>query len=189
VPEGGPAFGVSARADVMNYRRFPPSLLAAAIGLCALTAGEQSRPSGSADPEKAAQKMREEKQARLLADLGDRLKKMLDMQNAVHDGTKALHKVIQDTPDKKPRPEDEEAARKLAATETDIINAATKAIDKLEAEEPEVAAFAEVFRSVRKDMELLRDRLKKGDVGTDTQAAERDIIETFKDMISALKDR
>jgi hypothetical protein len=173
----------------MNSRGFLASLLAGAIGLCTLTAGEQPRPSGSADPEKAARKMHEEKQDRLLADLKERLQKMLDMQNAVHDGAKALHKVIQDTPDKKLRPGDEEAARKLAASETDIINAATKAIDKLEAEEPGVAAFAEVFRSVRKDMERLRDRLKNGDVGPDTQAAERDIIEALKDMISALKDR
>jgi hypothetical protein len=173
----------------MNSRVVLASLLTGAIGLCGVTAGEPPRPPGAADPEKAARKMREEKQDRLLADLGDRLHKMLDMQNAVHDGTKALHKVIQDTPDKKPRPEDEEAARKLAATETDIINAATKAIDKLEAEEPGAGVFSEVFRSVRKDMERLRDRLMKGDVGTETQAAERDIIETLWDMTRALKSR
>jgi hypothetical protein len=173
----------------MNSRVFLASLLAGTIGLCARAADEQPRPSGSADPEKAARKMREETPNRPLADLRDRVQKMFEMQKTGHEGTKALHKAIQDTPDKKPHPEDEEAARKLAASETDIINAATKAIDKLGAEDPSIVAFSEVFQNVRKDMERLRDRLKKGDIGTDTQAAERDIIEALEDMISALKDR
>jgi hypothetical protein len=171
----------------MKSRMFLASLLAGAIGMCGLTAGEQPRPSQSNDLKEPNQ-LRDEKTERPLADLMDRCQKTLDMQVTVYDGTKGLHKVIQHTPDKKPRPEDQQASLKLAANERDIVLEATKAIDMLEAERAAVAV-AEVLREVRKDMERLQLRLKGSDVGIDTQALEQDVIETLKDVISSLKKR
>ena len=55
----------------MKSRVFLASLLAGAIGMCGLTAGEQPRPSKSDDLEKANQ-LREEKTQRVLAGLADR---------------------------------------------------------------------------------------------------------------------
>jgi hypothetical protein len=171
----------------MKSHVFLTSLLAGAIGLCSLTAGERPRPF-QADDLKEANQLREEKTDQLLAGVKGRLQKMLDVQIAVYDDTKGLHKVIQDTPNKKPRPEDQQASRKLAANEKDLVSEATKAIDVLEAEGVAVA-FTEVFREVRKDMERLQLRLKISDVGMDTQTLEQEIIETLKDMISSFKKR
>ena len=171
----------------MKSRVFLTSLLAGAIGMCGLTAGEQSRRSQPDEP-KRANRLREEKTDRLLAGLADRSQKMLEMQIAVHDGTEGLHKVIQDARDAPRRPKDQQASLKLAANENDIVLEATKVIDMLEAEGG-LAATTEVFRELRKDMERVQLRLKITDVGMDTQAIEQDIIDTLKEMISALKKR
>src|SRR5438552_2153753 len=111
----------------MKSRVFLGSLLAGAIVLCSPTAGEQPRPS-EFDDLKPVNQLREKKPERPLADLADRLRKMIKLQSAISDGTRALHEVIQSLPDKKPRPEEQQTARQLAATEHDIIRAATKAI-------------------------------------------------------------
>ena len=56
----------------------------------------------------------------------------------------------------------------------------------LEAEGSAVA-FPEVFQQVRSDMIVVQKRLGNTDVFKVTQAIERDIIETLKEMIEALK--
>jgi len=154
------------------------SLLAGAIGTSGLTAGERARRSQSDDF----------KTEPPLSSLEDRCRKMLTLQIAVHAGTKELHKVIQGTPDQKPRPEDRQSALKLAADEKAIVSAATQVIDLLEAEKA-AFVFSESLREVRKDMERLRDRLESSDVGTDTQTIEQDLIGTLKEMIGALRKR
>src|SRR5262249_13387552 len=53
--------------------------------------------------------------------------------------------------------------------------------------EGSAVAFAEVFEQVSKDMEVVRNRLNKTDVGEITQKVENDIIDTLRDMIEALK--
>src|SRR5262245_19863231 len=116
-----------------------------------------------------------------------RCQKLLDQQTAVYDGTKALHQVIRDTPDGKPRPEDRQAALRLASREKDLVVDAAKAVDLLEAEKAALA-FPEVIRQLRKDMERVEGRLKVGDVGADTQAVEQEIIDTLREMIKALKE-
>ena len=56
----------------------------------------------------------------------------------------------------------------------------------LEAEGSAVA-FPEVFQQVREDMKHVQRRLEVTDVGAVTQAIEKDIIDTLKEMIEALK--
>jgi len=63
---------------------------------------------------------------------------------------------------------------------------ASKAIEMLEAEGSAVA-FPEVFQQIREDMKHVQRRLDITDVGQVTQAIEKDIIDTLKEMIDALK--
>ena len=154
---------------------FLAALLVAGNGRCVLAAGEPGQP-------------HEVKNAQPLTTLAVRLRKMLGIQVAIRDGTKELQQVIERIPGKKPRPEHERTALMLAAWEKVIVGEATRAIDLLKGEEAGTA-FAEVFREVRKDMERLRQRLGRADVGADTQALEQNLIDSLEEMITALKSR
>src|SRR5207248_3855143 len=77
-------------------------------------------------------------------------------------------------------------SQELATTEDEIIKMANVAIRLIE-EEGSAIAFAEVFKQVRNDMDKVSRRLKAVDVGAATQTIEKDIIETLKEMIAALK--
>lgn len=145
------------------------------------------------DLEKAKKKLedllrqiREEELERLLAALEARCRRMLDMQVAVLHGTEQVHKAIEAQPDKKPARENQQASLKLSDDEKDIVLEASKAIEMLESEGSAVA-FPEVFQQIREDMKHVQRRLGVVDAGTVTQAIERDIIDTLKEMIEALK--
>jgi hypothetical protein len=163
----------------MKARVFLASLLAGAISMGARTSGEPLRPA-RADKAKKAKALEEK-----LESLQGLCQKMLALQKAVLDGTAALHKSIQASADKKPQPKDKKVALKLADKEKDIIGKATKAIDQISADGSAVA-FAEVIEELRKDMKRVRRRLQSSDVNQDTQALEKEIIESLEDMIRAL---
>ncbi len=146
------------------------------------------------DLEKAKKKLedllnqiREEELERLLADLERRCVKMLAMQQAVLTGTEGVFKAIELKKEKKLeiRAEQQESV-KLSNDEKEIVVEATKAIEMLEAEGSAVA-FPEVFKQVREDMKHVQRRLGVIDAGVVTQAIEKDIIDTLKEMIEALK--
>ena len=118
----------------------------------------------------------------------DRCQKMLDMQIAVCNETKGLHKVIERRAGKQPRRKDRQAARSLSAKEAALVAHATKAIDMLEADGVAVA-FPEVFRQLRDDMKEVQRRLEMCDVDSATQTIEKDIIDTLQEMITAGKNR
>jgi hypothetical protein len=122
---------------------------------------------------------------RTLAGFRDRVQAMLDLQTAVHDGTVVLNELSQRAADKKLRPEGRQVVRKLSADEKQLVVEATRAIGLLESEGT-AAAFLEVFRELRNDMRRVQRRLELGDVGGDTQALEKDIIDTLKEMVGAL---
>jgi hypothetical protein len=168
----------------MRYLFFV-ALLAGPIGLCSLTAGECVRPS-HADDDKKSHQNREEKTEQFPASLAERCQKMLEMQIAVHDDTKALHKVVQGNADKKPRPKDKEISAKLAEKQKAIVVDATKTIAMLQGEGT-ATAFPEVFIELRSDMKRVQSRLDMCEVGMPTQAIEGDIIDTLKEIIRALK--
>ena len=171
----------------MKTQVFLISVLAGAISALALTAGEQPRQS-QADDLKKVKKVSEEELNRILDKLRDDCQKMLARQIAAYDATKGLHKIIEGADEKKPRPEDQQAALKLAADEMDAIKEAAKAIDMLETM-TDVVAFTEEFRELRKDMKRVQRLLKNSDVGRETQAIEKDIIQTLREMISQLRPR
>ncbi len=136
--------------------------------------------------ERLLRQMREEELERLLAQLQARCEKMLAMQMQVLAGTEGTHKAILANPDQKPKHENKQESLRLSDQEKDIVLEANKAIEMLEAEGSAVA-FPEVFQQVREDMKHVQRRLEVTDVGQVTQTIERDIIETLKEMIEALK--
>lgn len=145
------------------------------------------------DLEKAKKKLedllrqlREEELERLLAALQARCEKMLDLQMKVLAGTEGVFKVVDTSADKKPTRQNQQDSLKLSDTEKEIVVEATKAIEMLEAEGSAVA-FPEVFQQVRQDMMHIQRRLEITDVGLVTQAIEKDVIDTLKEMIEALK--
>jgi hypothetical protein len=130
--------------------------------------------------------LREEELERLLANLQARCEKMLAMQMQVQAGTEIVSRSIESHKDKKASRNDQQQSLRLSDDEKEIVVEATKAIDLLEAEGSAVA-FPEVFKQVREDMKHVQRRLGVVDVGTVTQAIEKDIIDTLKEMIEALK--
>jgi hypothetical protein len=130
--------------------------------------------------------LREEELERLLANLQARCEKMLAMQMQVLGGTEGVSRAIGSHKDKKASRGDQQQSLRLSDDEKEIVVEATKAIEILEAEGSAVA-FPEVFKQVREDMKHVQRRLGIVDVGTVTQAIERDIIDTLKEMIEALK--
>src|SRR5207302_4876270 len=115
-----------------------------------------------------------------------RCEKMLAMQTLVLSGTEGIFKVVEAVADKQPTRQNKLDSLKLSDNEKDIVIEANKAIEMLEAEGSAVA-FPEVFQQVRQDMMHVQRRLEITDVGVVTQAIEKDIIETLKEMIEALK--
>lgn len=130
--------------------------------------------------------IREEELERLLAALQARCEKMLALQVQVQNGTEGIYKVVEGLADKKPNRQNQQDSLKLSDNEKDIVLEATKAIELLEAEGSAVA-FPEVFQQVRQDMMHVQRRLEVTDIGLVTQAIEKDIIDTLKEMIDALK--
>jgi hypothetical protein len=125
------------------------------------------------------------KSEKLLVDVYAQSKKMLDLQVEVFNATRALSKTIDKLPSKKARPEDQQTARRLAEKQKKLVADVTKVIDLLEKEGGAVA-FPEVFHQVRKDMQVVQGRLETTEVGANTQAIQRDIIDTFEEMVRAL---
>jgi len=111
---------------------------------------------------------------------------MLAMQIEVHSGTEQVSKAIEQLADKKPARENQIESARLSDKEKDIVGEASNAIELLQAEGSAVA-FPEVFQQVREDMKHVQRRLDITDVGQVTQAIEKDIIDTLKEMIDALK--
>ena len=136
--------------------------------------------------EKLLRQTREEELERLLAQLEARCRKMLEMQEQVLAGTEQTYKAVLTYSDKKPGRPEQLKALGLSDNEKDIIIEANKAIQMLE-EEGSAVAFPEVFQQVREDMKHVQRRLEIADTAEVTQAVEKDIIASLREMIDALK--
>lgn len=136
--------------------------------------------------EKLLQQLREEEIERVLAALENRCVKMLEMQKQVLIGTEDTDKSVLKNADKKPNRDNKLAALALADKQKEIVQECNKCITILESEGSAVA-FPEVFQQIRQDMIHVQKRLELTDVAGVTQGIERDIIDTLKEMIDALK--
>jgi len=136
--------------------------------------------------DKLLQQGHERERQTLLASLRARCELLLQLQTEVYNGTVAVDKSIAANAERKPARADHQKSLDLSAREETIVAEADKAITMIKAEGSAVA-FLEVFQQMRTDMTSVQRRLGKTDVGNLTQAIEKDIIDTLKEMIEALK--
>lgn len=136
--------------------------------------------------EKRLKQLREQELERLLANLEQRVGKMLAMQIEVKGATVTIDGQVQKNPDMKPRPVDFQNSQKQEDREAEIIGEADKAIELLR-NEGSAVAFPAVFEEVRQDMARVKERLHNANVGIDTQELEQDIITVLTQMKDALK--
>src|SRR5262249_38401199 len=99
-----------------------------------------------------------EKLERFLADVEARFRLVLARQIEVRDGTVALDKLIQASPDKKPGKAHREQAKKLADVQGKGLEGAEAARKLLEAD-GRAAALPEVVKQVAQDMKVIQGRL------------------------------
>lgn len=159
----------------MSIHAFVVFLLTGAIGWSALTTEPEPPTKSEKDSE------------RLLEKLVARCKKMHQKQIALHKSIKALHQVIEGTPDKKPRAQDRQAALKLADAAKEFVDEADSALKLLGM--GHAVAFPEAFQHLRDDMKLVQSHLKKCEFGPKTQEIAEDIAIQLKDMTEGLNKR
>lgn len=136
--------------------------------------------------EKRLKQLREQELERLLANLEQRVGKLLAMQIEVKSATTTIDGQIMKNPDQKPRPIDFQNSQKQEDREADIIAEADKTLELLR-NEGSAVAFPAVFEEVRQDMVRVKERLHNANVGADSQALEQDIIDALSQMKDALK--
>lgn len=135
--------------------------------------------------DKLLKQLRAQEQKALLIGLLARCQIMLQAETEVREATVKIEKSVNESEEKKPSRA--EVARALTQEEKQkfILQEADKARQMLK-DEGSAVAFVEVFEQLRGDMEIVRKRLGKADVGEVTQSVEQDIIDTLKEMIDAL---
>jgi hypothetical protein len=135
--------------------------------------------------EKRLRQLREEEAMRQLAGLEARCNRMIQLQTAVYEATKAIDAGVQKAGGQKGTA-DIQKAQTQADREREIVTEADKTLDLLKAEGSAVA-FAGVLQEVRSDMAGVQKRLTDADVGPITQEVEANIIALLKEMAAALK--
>ena len=135
-----------------------------------------------AELERVLRQLREEEMERLLAQLAARFRKMLEIQNAVYEGTVRLDHV---PPADRDHDDEIEAAR-LSRQESLIVHEADKALVLLH-EEGSSVAFPEAIEQMRDDMQQVAERLAAVKVEKITQGLEEDIIAALEETIAALE--
>jgi hypothetical protein len=121
-------------------------------------------------------------------DLQARCHKMYALQCQVYNGTKALAQTIDGNPDKKPTRSNMRDALALADAEKKIVSEADQAIQMVKAE-GYGDAFHEVFTDLLDQMQEVQKRLLSSDVGKVNQDLQQDLLDTFVEMIRALRPR
>jgi hypothetical protein len=135
-----------------------------------------------AELERILRQLREEEMERTLTQLAARLRKMLESQVQVYEGTVRLNEV----PLAKRDHEDEIEAARLSRVESQIVVDADKALLLLR-EEGSSVAFPETLEQMRADMRQVVEYLAALKVGEITQGLELDIIAALEESIAALE--
>lgn len=135
--------------------------------------------------EKRLKQLREKELAKLLANLEERVARMLRMQQEVKTSTEGIHKTVVALGGKAAVAEIQKSQAE-ADKESQIIAEAEKALKLMEGEGTAVV-FAGVLAQVKGDMEAIQKRLNEARVGEDTQQIEQDVIDQLKMMLEALK--
>ncbi|MEM8885297.1 MAG: hypothetical protein AAGD14_14610 [Planctomycetota bacterium] len=139
--------------------------------------------------EEALRQLREEEQLMLLDAIERRLNKMLRAQMKIRTDTIALNLRLKDTAkaNRKPTRADIDRARQLGEGESQIAVEAEKLLEVMR-EEGSTVVIPDVIDDMRKDLDALAERLVGLKAGEYTQAVQRDIIETLKELIDVIKE-
>lgn len=135
-----------------------------------------------AELEKILRQLREEEMERMLVLLEARLRKMLEMQNAVYDETIKLA----ESASRVPAHELEIACASQARQEDQIIGEADRALTLMR-EDGSSVAFPEALEQARDDMRSVARRLRDAKTDEVTQGLEQDIIATLEETLAALQ--
>lgn len=135
-----------------------------------------------AELEEILRQLREEEIERTLAVLEARFRKMLQMQEAVYEGTVRLDGVPASD---RTRSHEIEASR-LSGRESQIVVEVDKAAMLLR-EDGSAVAFPEAIAQMRDDMAQIVARLAKANTGKITQNIEEDVLAALKEMIDSLQ--
>jgi len=138
-----------------------------------------------AELEKRLKQLREKELAKLLANLEERVGRMLRMQIEVYEATKKLDAGIIAAKGAKSQA-DIQKSQGEADKELSIVVEADKTLKLMEGEGSAVV-FAGVLNQVKGDMEAVQKRLNEARVEKQTQGIEEDIIEQLTMMKDALK--
>ncbi len=143
-----------------------------------------------AELERVLRQLREEELDRMLTQLAARFRKMLELQNAVYEGTVRLASSL--SPPEvgeglaQPDHDDEIEAARLSRQEAEIVREADKALLLLR-EDGTSVAFPEAVEQMRDDMQQVVERLAAVKVDEITQGLERDILTALEELIAALE--
>jgi hypothetical protein len=135
--------------------------------------------------EKRLKQLREKELAKLLANLEERVARMLRMQIEVKAATESVEKTVLATGGK-PAISEIQKSQAEAEKEGAIIAEAEKTLKLMEGEGTAVV-FAGILAEVKGDMEAIQKRLNEARVGKDTQQIEQDVIDQLTRMKEALK--
>jgi hypothetical protein len=139
--------------------------------------------------EEALRQLREEEQLMLLDAIERRLNEMLRTQMKIRTDTIALNLRLKDTAkaNRKPTRADTDRARQLGEGEAGIAVEAEKLLDLLR-EEGSTVVIPDVVDDMRKDLDVLAQRLNKLLAGSYTQEIQTDIIQTLKELIQVIQE-
>lgn len=135
-----------------------------------------------AELEEILRQLREEEMERVLMALEERLKRMLQLQKAVYEGTRQLDKI----PAEKRTSRHEIDAGQLSNRESLIVRQADQAMLLLK-EDGTVVAMPEALDQAREDMRQVVTRLARADVGAITLATEEEILVALEEMLAAVR--
>jgi hypothetical protein len=135
--------------------------------------------------EKRLKQLREKELLKLLANLEERVGRMLRMQIEVQQATIKIDEGIRKNNNEKTTA-DVQKSQTEADKELVIVSEAEKALKLMEGEGSAVV-FAGVLREVMGDMQAVQRRLNEGRVEKQTQDIEQDIIDQLTMMKEALK--
>ena len=138
-----------------------------------------------AELEKRLKQLREKELAKLLANLEERVARMLKMQIEVREATVGIEKTVTALGGK-PANAEIQKSQAEADKESQIVAEAEKTLKLMEGEGTAVV-FAGVLKEVMGDMQAVQKRLNEARVGKDTQQIEQDIIDQLTMMKEALK--
>jgi hypothetical protein len=138
--------------------------------------------------EKRLKQLREKELEKLLANLEERVGRMLRMQIEVKAATEIIDKAVQKNPGPNGKAQTAEIQKSQAEADKElaIIAEADKTLKLMEGEGSAVV-FAGVLAQVRGDMVAVQRRLNEGRVERQTQIIEQDIIDQLTMMKEALK--